>query len=410
VLRRLAHYQARTHDPETDADPGKVLHEMRCGEMAAVGEVPFKLYYGSVDATPLFIVLAGSYARRTGDWELIRELWPAIEAALAWIDGPADPDGDGFIEYARGAETGLSNQGWKDSFDSVFHADGRLADGPIALAEVQGYVYLAKCLAAECSRALGKEGRAEALEREAHTLRRRFEEAFWCEEIGTYALALDGTKAPCRVRTSNAGHALYAGIARPDRARRVAMALLNPPYHSGWGVRTVAVGEPRYNPMSYHNGSIWPHDNALVGHGLGRYGFRGGAAAILEGLIDATAYMDDRRTPELFCGFRRRTGRGPTLYPAACSPQAWAAGAPFLLVESMLGVTFDPAERRVRLVRPALPDFIGDITVRNLTLGGSSVDFALRRHGARVSLEVLRAAKDLEVRRDTRAPAAHESH
>ena len=408
VLRRLAHYQAQTHDPHSDADPGKILHEMRGGEMAALGEVPFKLYYGSVDATPLFVVLAGSYARRTGDLELIRELWPAIEAALAWIDGPGDPDRDGFVEYARGAETGLSNQGWKDSFDSVFHADGRLADGPIALVEVQGYVYLAKQMAAECARALGQEARAEVLEREARALGRRFEEAFWCEEIGTYALALDGAKRPCRVRTSNAGHALYAGIARRDRARQVASALLSPPYHSGWGVRTVAVGEPRYNPMSYHNGSIWPHDNALVGHGLGRYGFRRGAGAILEGLVGATAHMDDRRTPELFCGFRRRTGRGPTLYPAACSPQAWAAGAPFLLVESMLGVAFDHAERRIRLVRPVLPEVIGDVTVRNLALGGASVDFTLRRHGARVSLDVLRAAKDVEVRIDTRAPAASE--
>jgi glycogen debranching enzyme len=403
VLRRLARYQARTHDPHSDANPGKILHEMRGGEMAALGEVPFKLYYGSVDATPLFVVLAGSYARRTGDLALIRELWPAIEAALAWIDGAGDPDGDGFVEYQRGAETGLSNQGWKDSFDSVFHADGRLADGPIALVEVQGYVYQAKLLAAECARALGQDARADALEREARALRRRFDEAFWCAEIGTYALALDGAKAPCLVRTSNAGHALFSGIARRDRARQVAEALVAPPYFSGWGIRTVADGEARYNPMSYHNGSIWPHDNALLGWGLGRYGFRHGAGAVFRGLIEATSYMDDRRTPELFCGFRRRTERGPTLYPAACSPQAWAAGAPFLLVESMLGVTFDPAQRRIRLLRPAVPDFLGDVTVRNLTLGGTSVDFTLRRRGARTSLQMLRASPDLEVRLDTRA-------
>jgi glycogen debranching enzyme len=397
VLRRLARYQALTSDPHADASPGKILHEMRGGEMAALGEVPFKLYYGSVDATPLFVVLAGSYARRTGDYALIRELWPAIEAALAWIDGPGDPDGDGFVEYARGAETGLSNQGWKDSFDSVFHADGRLADGPIALVEVQAYVYLAKRLAAECALVLGKASTAESLGRQAQDLRRRFEDAFWCGEMGTYALALDGAKVPCRVRTSNVGHALFAGIARRDRAGHIASELLRPPFHSGWGVRTVASGEPRYNPMSYHNGSIWPHDNALIGCGLANYGFRRGAGAIFEGLVGATAHMDDRRIPELFCGFRRRTGRGPTLYPAACSPQAWAAAAPLMLLQAMLGVAFDPATRRVRLVRPELPEQIEEISVRNLRLGGAGVDFTLRRHAGGLSLQVPQVRDGVEV-------------
>jgi glycogen debranching enzyme len=397
VLKRLAHYQATSDDPGADANPGKILHEMRSGEMAALGEVPFGLYYGSVDATPLFVFLAGCYTRRTGDYAFICDIWPAIERALAWIDGPADIDGDGFVEYARSAETGLGNQGWKDSHDSIFHADGRLAQGPIALVEVQGYVYAAKRSAAYCARALGMAQRAAELEHQAENLRRRFEEAFWCEEIGTYVLALDGAKKPCKVRTSNAGHALYAGIARPDRARKIADALLQTPFYSGWGIRTVATGEARYNPMSYHNGSIWPHDNALIADGFGKYGCKDGIKIIFEGLARATAYMDHRRIPELYCGFRRRAGRGPTLYPAACSPQAWAAGAPFLLLQAMLGLEFDCSSRQIRLINPAIPSFVGDVTVRQLFLGDASADFIVRQEGKSVLLQVLHTRGDLQV-------------
>ena len=236
--------------------------------MATLHEVPFGLYYGSVDSTPLFVILAGRYAQATGDLDTLRSLWPAIERALGWIDGPGDRDHDGFVEYFKATPRGLSNQGWKDSYDSVFHADGRLAEGPIALAEVQGYVYAAKKLASWCANQLSFTERAHQLDTEADQLAERFEDAYWCEEIGTYALALDGDKRPCRVATSNAGQVLFSEIARSDRGERIGRRLMEPNFFSGWGVRTVAVDEARYNPMSYHNGSVWPHDNAMIATGL----------------------------------------------------------------------------------------------------------------------------------------------
>jgi glycogen debranching enzyme len=345
----------------------------------------------------LFVLLAGLYAERTGDDATIAALWPAVEAALNWIDGPGDPDGDGFVEYKRATEHGLTNQGWKDSHDAVFHADGRLAEGNIALAEVQGYVYAAKREVARVAQRLGHEALALKLDAEATRLAERFEAAFWCPEIETYALALDGAKNPCRVRTSNSGQVLFSGIAGADCAARVATGLMQPRFFSGWGIRTLARGEARYNPMSYHNGSVWPHDNALIALGLARYGRKQSIETLFEGLFSVATYMDLGRLPELFCGFKRQPGYGSTLYPVACLPQAWASATPFTLLEASLGLEFDPFNGEIRLRNPRLPAFLNEVLLHNLQLGQSSVDVRVCRHNDTVSLDTPRTDGDIRV-------------
>ena len=397
VLAFLAATQATADDPVRDAQRGKVLHEMRSGEMAALGEVPFGRYYGSHDATPLFVMLAASYLERTDDRAFIERIWPAIEGALHWLQWEGDLDADGFIEYARQSPTGLVHQGWKDSHDSISHASGALADAPIALCEIQGYLYAAWHGAASLSAALGHAGRAAEYIEKATTLRANFDKAFWNEPMGTYAIALDGRKRQCAIRASNAGHALFTGIAMPNRAGAVARTLMSPEGFSGWGIRTLATSEVRYNPMSYHNGSIWPHDNSLIAAGFTRYGLHDEALAVLGGLFEATLHMDLHRLPELFCGFQRGHDESPVSYPVACSPQAWASAAPFLLLQSVLGLEILAAQRIVKFTRPRLPEFLNEVRISNLRIGPHTLDLVLERHEYDVGIDVIRRTGPIEV-------------
>ena len=345
--------------------------------------MPFARYYGGVDTTPLFVMLAGAYARRTGDLALIDQLWPALDAAMAWIDGAADSNGDGFVDYARANAIGLVNQGWKDSTDSIFHEDGTMAKPPIALVEVQGYVYAARRAMSWLAERRGDLDRAQALRRSAKALRAAVEKRFWLPELGFYAIAIDGTGHPCRVRASNPGHLLYTGLPSPQRASRVVEQLLSAAFNNGWGLRTLAADQARFNPMSYHNGSVWPHDTAICAAGIAAYGHRHAAASLLSESFDASIHFG-MRLPELYCGFVRRTGEPPVGYPVACLPQAWSSGAAFMMLQACLGITIDGVAGVVRIDRPELPREMEYLSLRELAIGGTRVSVAFQRVGDRV--------------------------
>ena len=397
TLRVLASFQATADDPARDAEPGKIPHEVRDGEMARTGEVPFGRYYGSVDATPLWLILLGETFDWTGDLRLVEELWPSALAALNWLDRHGDLDGDGFIEYRQRAPGGLLQHGWKDAPDSIRDRDGMVADGPIALAEVQGYAYDARVRVARLARALGDAALAEHLETEAGHLRARFDAAFWVPDRASYALALDGRKRPMDAIGSNQGHALWSGIVSEAHAPAVAGHLAGPGLDSGWGLRTFAAGQPGYSPLGYHTGTVWPHDTAIAVAGLRRAGFDAQATRLASELLEAAGSFPGARLPELFCGFGRAEFGPPVPYPMACAPQAWAAAAPLAILRVLLGIRPNAAEHRLDLERPVLPEGLRRLTISGLRVGDARVDLRCHRRGGSTEVEVTAVTGELVV-------------
>jgi glycogen debranching enzyme len=407
TLRLLAKYQGTKVDDWRDEQPGKIMHELRIGEMAHLDEIPQTPYYGTIDATPLFLILVAQHAAWTGDLSLFHELRGPIEQALDWIDRYGDQNGDGYVEYASTSEKGLVNQGWKDSGDAIVNADGSLAQPPISLVEVQGYVYMAKIGLAGLYERAGAPETAMRLRQEAQDLQDRFNRDFWLEEQGIFALALQAEGRPAAVVSSNPGQALWTGIVDAEKARRTVQRLMAQDIFNGWGIRTLSDQARRYNPVGYHLGTVWPHDNSIIAAGFRRYGFEAEALRIFQGIAEAAMSYDHFRLPELFAGFARNMYGTPARYPVACHPQAWAAGSiPFLLTTA-LGLVPEAFEQRLRIVRPVLPPFVDWVELRGLRVGRSTADLRFeRRADGRVAANVLAVHGRLDVVSATEPPNA----
>jgi glycogen debranching enzyme len=389
TLRVLAKLQGKEKNDWRDEEPGKILHEYREGEMTRAGEMPFGPYYGSVDATPLWLILLSETFNWTADEQMVKDLLPHAYRALEWIDLYGDLDGDGFIEYQRRSSKGLVNQGWKDSWDAIMHRDGEVAKAPIALCEVQGYVYEAKYRMASLMRSFGDTRTADKLKREAAEMAKRFEKAFWMPKFGFYAMALDREKRQTQVISSNPGHLLFTRMLPLERAKAVTQRFMREDMYSGWGWRTMSRDERVFNPLSYHRGSVWPHDNSIVAHGMALYEFREPANQVFASLFEAALNFRNYRLPELFCGIQRREQDDPVQYPVSCSPQAWASGAVFLFLLSMLGIRPSAPRKELNIVNPMLPPFLDQLSIRNLRIGGSRVGLDFTRRGDRTFCNVV---------------------
>lgn len=397
VLQMLGSLQGTQVDPWRDEEPGKILHEIRYGELANAHYIPHTPYYGTVDATPLYLMLAAAYFRWTNDIDTLHELRPSLDRALMWIDEYGDMDKDGYVEYQRKSPRGLLNQGWKDSGNSIVHEDGTLAEPPIALSEVQAYVYMAKLRMSEIYSVLGESPRAIQLRREAADLKARFNRDFWMEDLEYFALALDGSKNQVKTITTNPAHGLYCDIIDKDKADAMARRLMAPDMFTGWGIRTMSQEATAYNPMSYHNGTVWPHDNAIVAAGLKRYGHDKATKRVATSMFDTATFMEYYRLPELFCGFTRRTPTNPVAYPVACSPQAWAAASPFILLQAMLGISARAHENMLTVNKPSLPNWLDSVELRNLRVGKSRLSLMFRREGEATTFSLSDKEGDIRV-------------